>query len=160
VSQICFNLIKRNIPVKLFTTQKKDLNSINDVVNTITKQIADSGRSLLSTVHSTTVDELMQNINSCEIIVATRFHATVLPMQLGIPVFGICYYRKSSELLDDVGLGDFHVDIDDISVELVTEKILELKDNSTYYSRIMTNAFNEYSNQLDSQYKKLIELIE
>ena len=63
------------------------------------------------------VDDLVRTIASCDAIIAARFHSVLVPLALGIPVLGLAYNPKTSELLADVGLRERCLDIDRFTVE-------------------------------------------
>lgn len=63
------------------------------------------------------VDDVVRTIASCDAIVAARFHSVLIPLALGIPVVGLAYSPKTSELLADVGLPERSLDIDSFTVE-------------------------------------------
>ena len=63
------------------------------------------------------VDDLVRTIASCDAVVAARFHSVLIPVVLGIPVLGLAYNPKTSELLADVGLDGHCLDIDTFEVE-------------------------------------------
>ena len=65
--------------------------------------------------------QLLTAIATGDIIVAKRFHGTVLPLRLDKPVPGIYYCRKAAEHLNEVGLQGYHVDIDDFRVRILIQ---------------------------------------
>ena len=105
-----------------------------------------------------TVSELMQTIDSCDVIFATRFHAIVLPLKHNIPVIGICYYRKSSELLNEVGLGDFHVPIDNFTSNELINKFTKLMQIDTEARKSIASVYSDYETELDEQYESLSKI--
>ena len=107
---------------------------------------------------SRTVSELMETISKSDCVVATRFHATVLPLQLGIPVLGICYYRKAAELLTDVGLGDYYVNIDDFDGEGLLNKYNALSEHISSGSLKISEEHSRYIQSLDEQYRTIAAL--
>jgi polysaccharide pyruvyl transferase WcaK-like protein len=63
------------------------------------------------------VDDLVRTIAGCDAVIAARFHSVLVPIALGIPVLGLAYNPKTSELLADVGLRERCLDIDGFAVE-------------------------------------------
>ena len=161
MTEVCDQLIQKGYRVKLFGTQKSDVNVITDIMG-----LLDSGKFKISaeqlaeieTVMDQTVPELMQTISSCDVIFATRFHATVLPLKLNIPVLGICYYRKSSELLDEVGLGDYHVPIDNFTGNELISKFTKLMQADSEARKSIAAVYSSYEDELDEQYESLANI--
>lgn len=69
----------------------------------------------------------MALVASCDVVVAARFHSVLIPLLLGIPVLGLAYNPKTTELLAAIGRGEQCLDIDTFEVaELIDafEKLL------------------------------------
>ena len=63
------------------------------------------------------VDDLVSAIARCDVVVAARFHAALVPLALGVPVLGLAYNPKTTELFADYGLGERCLDIDEFAPE-------------------------------------------
>jgi polysaccharide pyruvyl transferase WcaK-like protein len=160
IALTCVEILKHGHLLKLFSTQTRDGDVITDVINILLKNDQYSTwKDNINVVVDNTIDDLMKTIGCCNIIIATRFHATILPLQLNIPVLGICYYRKSSELLDDVGLENYHVDIDDFTADDLIKKLFELIKNHDVLSRNISLSYDKYKKDLAQQYGLLINMI-
>jgi polysaccharide pyruvyl transferase WcaK-like protein len=101
---------------------------------------------------STTVEEYFENASKADIIIATRFHATVLALLLARPVIGLCYYRKSADLLARFGLHEHAFDIDTFSVDDVINGIDKLTDEYDSTVGRIVQRVEIYREQLQSQY--------
>jgi len=160
MAKFTISLIDQGYHVVLFNTQKRDLDSIEDIRNkiqTIDPSYLESERFSIS--KHELVNELLQTLSSSDIVVATRFHATVLPLRLGKPTFGISYHRKANELLEDVGLKDCYVNIDNFSYEELSEKFSAFLNNTEQHSNSIGNKFTQYKQQLDEQWQAISELL-
>jgi colanic acid/amylovoran biosynthesis protein len=58
--------------------------------------------------------EFRSLLASFDLAVATRMHAGIQALNVGVPVLPIAYEFKTHEVMTDLGLGDFVVDIEDI----------------------------------------------
>jgi len=76
------------------------------------------------------VDELLLQLSSVDIVVSSRFHNLVLALILKKPVFAISYQEKFQPLMEGVGLGEFYHDIDHIDVDELIGKVSILKENA------------------------------
>lgn len=66
--------------------------------------------------------QMLQVIAQSELMVATRFHGTVIGWTLGVPVYSIAYSNKTINLMEDCGTKNGYIriqDIDTLSVERV-----------------------------------------
>ena len=160
VATLCTHILERGCQLKLFTTQARDADVIVDIVNVLQQSPAfDEWQARLQIINDESVNQLMETIASADIIVATRFHATVLPLQLDKPVMGICYYRKAAELLNDVGLQDYHVDIDDFSAEILIQMLESMISNRQQLTDTVSQRYAKYTHALDEQYQQLTALV-
>lgn len=151
-------LVQARFPVFFFATQPSDNPVIDDVLARIDKEaLSLMGNPVRRT--SETVEEMMAVFGSADIIVATRYHGTVLALHAGRPVLGICYYRKTREVLQDFGQETYAVDIDELSYEdlwrrfeLLASKRLEEADTIRRRSELATA-------RLAEQYDRVLKLI-
>ncbi|MAI32193.1 MAG: hypothetical protein CMM07_11060 [Rhodopirellula sp.] len=152
LARLCECVVQEGAHLTLFSTQLKDEAVIDDVIEAMEV----SARPSIAC--SRTVAELMETLSQSDCVVATRFHATVLPLQLGIPVLGICYYRKAAELLVDVGLGDYFVNIDDFDGETLRNKYKALTERISSGSLTLSEEHSRYIQALEEQYRTIAAL--
>tara|TARA_B100002003_G_scaffold182052_2_gene170273 strand:- start:15684 stop:17024 length:1341 start_codon:yes stop_codon:yes gene_type:complete len=152
LARLCEHIVQEGAHLTLFSTQLKDEDVIDDVIEAMGVAAPPS------IARSRTVAELMETLSQSDCVVATRFHATVLPLQLGIPVLGICYYRKAAELLVDVGLGDYFVNIDDFDDETLRQKYKALTTRISSGSLTLSEEHSRYIQALDEQYRNIAAL--
>jgi polysaccharide pyruvyl transferase WcaK-like protein len=146
----------RGYTVNFFNHHPKDLLVIEDLRERLQKI---SGVNIDNLKKNETVQDLITTISGADIVVATRFHATVLPLRLGKPVLGICYHRKSKELLEDVGLGSYYVDISDFTSEELCTKFDCLMENIDKAKKDVESHYSRYTELMDEQWDRLVELI-
>jgi polysaccharide pyruvyl transferase WcaK-like protein len=107
-------LLEQGHTVRLFSSQ-----TVADplVAADVRRVLAERGRSDLARLEDASdrirsVPELLAAIRDCDYVVAARFHAVLLALALEVPVLGLAYHAKTSELLADAEhLGRF-LDID------------------------------------------------
>lgn len=56
-------------------------------------------------------------MSALDVIVAARYHNLIFGLLAGRPVIGIEYAEKTRSLLQEVGLGDFVVKIEDVELQ-------------------------------------------
>lgn len=151
-------LLREGFPVFFFTTHPSDNQVIDDVLAAIDSELlaVNGGPARKS---SQTVDEVMSVFASADLVVATRYHGTVLALRAGRPVLGVCYYRKTREALQEMRQEAYAVDVDEIDHEdlwrrfelLVTRRA---KEADTI--RRMSEAANA---RLDEQYDTVLKIV-
>jgi polysaccharide pyruvyl transferase WcaK-like protein len=102
-------LLEEGHHVSFFATQFPDASVARDAIGVAIEGEAARG---LAVDVPTTVQELMGVLQRADVVIATRFHGILLALLAGRPTVGICYYRKSRELLNEAGMSDYAFDID------------------------------------------------
>jgi len=121
-------LLENGYRVRLFSSQTRaDRRVADDLVH-----LLEDGRQLDPHRFYSAIDEidgaedLVGVIAGCDLVVAGRYHSVLLPLLLDIPVLGLAYNPKTSELLIDAGYPERCLDIDTFSVEGLIEAFREL----------------------------------
>lgn len=136
-----------------FPTMKKDENVINDVIDYlgVSSEVRDT-----MCMNCGTVEELMSVILSADIIVPTRFHGTVLSFLAGKPVVGVCYHRKTHDLLLQMGQGDYSVRLDELDLDDLKRKFDLLTNNYQAEKAKIEDIRDRYGFELEQQYSFLV----
>jgi hypothetical protein len=74
------------------------------------------------------VEDLISQLASTEIVVSPRFHNLLLAILLNKPVVSISYDVKNDCLLDAVGLGSYTQPIEDLDVDRLIAQFTELRN--------------------------------
>jgi polysaccharide pyruvyl transferase WcaK-like protein len=62
-----------------------------------------------------TLEELRAGTVRCRAFIGTRYHSVLLSVQNGIPVLGISYAHKTQRFMEENGLGEYVVRVEDVS---------------------------------------------
>jgi polysaccharide pyruvyl transferase WcaK-like protein len=155
IAEFIEKLTELHHPVFFFNTMVKDLNVAHDIQNRLPEEI----KSRISIKEAHSVKELMHIIDTADIIISTRFHGAVLSFLAEKPLLGICYYRKTRDIMHEMGQEKYAVDLEKFTVDQLLDLFDKLKQN--YYTEklkiIKKNL--EYRNQLKEQYLSLKNLI-
>lgn len=111
-------LLKQGFEVQLFSSQRgADRRVADDLLCNLELTAAERERlgSLLDEIVS--VDDLLRALSSFDVVVAGRYHSVLLPLLLDIPVVGLAYNPKTSELLAAVGAPERCLDADAFTFE-------------------------------------------
>jgi polysaccharide pyruvyl transferase WcaK-like protein len=111
-------LWREGYPVFFFSTMPKDENVIQDVMAFLDEDIKQKTNAADVVKSSRSVYELMKTLLGADIVVATRFHGIVLSLVAEKPVIGICYYRKSGDLLEKYGQQFYGVPLEHLMLQI------------------------------------------
>jgi polysaccharide pyruvyl transferase WcaK-like protein len=154
LARVCKGLTAAGHEVSFFATQFPDANVARDVA--IEAGGADARHVRIST--PSTVQELLTVLRQADIVVATRFHGILLSLLMARPTVGICYYRKSRELLTEAGLASYAFDIDDFEAAALESAVKRLIDAGDAVPRSVALHTQAYRNALEDQYRTLFDL--
>lgn len=111
ISEVIKEYIYRGYSVVLssFCKIEGDENAINKILN----HLSSYSREYISTFNydGTNAEEILKAIASSEGIIATRFHAAILGIAAGRPVFPIVYSDKMIHVLEDMNFQSEYADI-------------------------------------------------
>jgi len=158
LAALAVHIIGKGFNVKLFNSHSSDLVVMEELMARL-KTMPGSDPSRIDMIHNQSVQDIVDTIDRAEIIVGTRFHVTVLPLRLGKPVLGICYQRKSKELLGDVGLEAYSVDINAFTSDELCDKFDKLVENLDLVNRDVATRYERYVDLMDEQWDRLAHMI-
>jgi polysaccharide pyruvyl transferase WcaK-like protein len=105
------------------------------------------------------LDTLISAIAEMDAVVATRYHGIVFALQLNKPVVGISYDPKTSDLMRDMGLGDYVLDIDGLKFEALVNSFELLQNNMGQVEQTILEATAAYAARLAEQYDRVLSLV-
>ena len=99
IAQIVDDCVFKGIPVKLisFCEDEGDKKAIQEITNRCKTNRAEICE------YNGDIDAILDEINECEYVVASRFHAMIIGWCLSKKVFPIIYSDKQTNVIDDVG---------------------------------------------------------
>jgi polysaccharide pyruvyl transferase WcaK-like protein len=150
-------LLDRGHRVVLFPTQiHADPLVIRDIELAIKRlgPVIGDGRLLLPEVE--TVEELAAALSLTDVVLASRFHGVIFSLLLDIPVFALSYYRKTDELMQSLGLGDYVLSIRDADTERLVARFPPLERNLAPVRDQISEQRREYVRALHVQYDELL----
>jgi polysaccharide pyruvyl transferase WcaK-like protein len=154
-------LIQRGHSVLFFPTQlRADPPAIEDVRKLMTRSsIADVEKHIITCpVHS--FDELTSAISTTDMIVATRFHGVVLSFILNKPVLGIAYADKTNDLMEQLGQGEFALDIMNLELRSLQGRFIALETQKPTIKKRLAQRIPALVQALDAQYDQVLGLLE
>lgn len=152
-------LIERGYKVHLFPTQ---LNLDPKVIDDI-KQVMEQNSSIELAEHFVdkpvrSLDELISAISAMELVVATRYHGTVLAYALNKPVLGIAYQAKTADLMRRIEQQEYILDIHDLKLEQMKKRFISLESSGDESVEAIKRNLSAWRKTLDGQYEQVLNL--
>ena len=142
--------------VVLFSMQPGDEWVADDILEQIGSDVIATGRITLAKTRS--LDAVQDILARSDLSVASRFHGILHSMHVGTPVLGICYYRKSRELMKSAGMDEFAVDADRIDVEDLVSRLRRLDSRSAAVRDKLAKVSRANQALLEQQYRDLLRI--
>jgi len=152
-------LITHDYQLFFFPTMWRDDDVIIDVMNAMDPELRAKMDKSTTIRDSEEVDGLLSIMQEADIIVATRFHGTVLALLSETPVLGVSYYRKNSDLMNNMGQGDYNENFETLDIDALWNKFLDLEAKRPNQKEkiIVTNKI--YRNLIEEQWDNITGLI-
>jgi polysaccharide pyruvyl transferase WcaK-like protein len=145
-------LLEQGHRVELFGTQPAD----EWVAEDLMARIARGPETALSLVTVRTLEDLARVMRHADVVVATRFHGILLALRMARPVLGVCYYRKSRELMRAVGLERYAFDLDRVTATQLEEAFAALVAESSHVERQVLAALPARAEALAEQFRTVL----
>ena len=101
------------------------------------------------------VSDLLSGMSGMDYVVTCRFHGVVFAHLLNKPVLAIAHHRKVVDLMADLELESYCLNIQDLDVNLLTEKFASMVDNAEDIKRRMAASLIRNRWKINSQFDEL-----
>jgi polysaccharide pyruvyl transferase WcaK-like protein len=107
---------------------------------------------------ASSVDELLPQLASADVVASSRFHNLLLALMLRKPVVAISYSEKFAPLMSGVGLAEFCQDIECIDIGKLIGDVARLQENARSFKPQIARETEAYRLALDEQYRQIFKL--
>ena len=105
------------------------------------------------------VEELLSQIVSTDIVVATRFHNVLLALLCNKPAISISFHHKCESLMSAMGLSQYCLDIRNWDTDQLIEKFCDLEKNAEKIKPIIRERAKAFREALDEQYQYIFDVV-
>ena len=106
---------------------------------------------------ASSVDELLSQLASVDVVVSSRYHNVLLGLVLGKPAIAVSYHEKFQPLMDGLGLQEFCMDIEQFDVEELIKKVFKLIEDAPVIRSQTASKTESYRAALDEQYIRIFK---
>lgn len=122
IKNVCVEYLRRGYAVVLASFCKTE--GDEDVIETLNCELHSRRENQLCSMYynGSNWADMLESLAESEYVVASRFHAAILAINAGKPVFPIVYSDKTTHVLTDIGFDGKYADLrkkEDISFEIV-----------------------------------------
>jgi polysaccharide pyruvyl transferase WcaK-like protein len=105
------------------------------------------------------VADFIAQVRGANIVIASRLHGAILSLVTGVPVVAISPIRKVTQLMDDVGLADYTVELQNFSSAGLIECIRSALDQRPGLQRQVTERVQTFCRALAQTYDDVLALV-
>jgi polysaccharide pyruvyl transferase WcaK-like protein len=154
-------LLESGYGVRFFATQLLvDHGVIGEIRGLMRQGVAATGPERVVADRIASFDDLVSVIDSLDVVVATRYHGTLIALIRHKPVLCIAYQRKSAELMTQVGQAEYGVDIGRVTLETLRERFLALEGRGVEFAEAVRRRLPAIRRALETQYDRAFALID
>jgi polysaccharide pyruvyl transferase WcaK-like protein len=152
-------LVDKGRPVQLLTTDVHDEPIMREVINDLRARRPELEPSQAIAEPVSSLDELMRQIASVDIVVASRFHNVLCALKLAKPTLSVGYATKFEMLMTEMGLAEFCQSARSLDSNRLIEQFTELESRSAQLRQTMTERAAAYEQLLNYQFATLSALL-
>jgi polysaccharide pyruvyl transferase WcaK-like protein len=101
---------------------------------------------------ASSVEQLLSQLATTDIVVAPRFHNILLALMLNKPVIALSYNEKNDSLMAGVGLAEYCQPLDHLDVDRLIQQFVKIEKNANNIRPYVKQKTEEYRRALDEQY--------
>jgi polysaccharide pyruvyl transferase WcaK-like protein len=145
-------LLIRNYDVRLLIGDVYDIPVTRQFTELLTHNGLVGTRGRLFNEPAASVDQLLSQLASTDLVVATRFHNVLLSLLLEKPVIGITFHHKILSLMTQMGLAEYCLDMSTLDAERLIQQFCKLENNADKVKSLIRQKTKEFREALDQQY--------
>jgi polysaccharide pyruvyl transferase WcaK-like protein len=126
---------------------------IGDLRALVRKRLEPGAEERVSYHEMGSLDDLLLQLSSADLVVATRFHNVLTSLLVHKPVIAISFHHKCSSLMSCMGLSDYCLDINRINPDQLVAKFEALEQHGEELERAIRLRVEEAQAALEEQYE-------
>jgi polysaccharide pyruvyl transferase WcaK-like protein len=103
------------------------------------------------------VEQLLSQLASTDLVVATRFHNVLMALLLYKPVISISFHHKCASLMSEMGLAEYCHDINHMNADRLIEQFQDVERNAEKLKPLIRQKVEQSRKALDEQYSLIFK---
>jgi polysaccharide pyruvyl transferase WcaK-like protein len=148
-------LVDNSHPIRLLTGDQGDERVVQEIIADLRARRPDLDPLWVIAEPVSSLDELMRQMASVDIVVAMRYHNVVCALKLAKPTLCIGYAAKHDVLMADMGLSEFCQSGKSLDFDLLIEQFTELERRSAQLRQTIIERNATKARLVDQQFAEL-----
>lgn len=149
----------RGFAVRLMLGQDNDHVAVVDLTARLRLSLSEAQLARVLYEPSSSLHDVMAQMQATDVIVATRFHNVVCALRVGMPLISLGYLEKHDVLAADVGLADYCTDVEQFEVEWLISRLERLLEEREARAAQVRATVERYLDELSAQETMLVERV-
>ncbi len=145
-------LLHQGYSVRLVVGEDGDSKAVERLASLVTSEVDSGAAGRLVATRIRSLETLLEEISSTDILVGTRFHNMVYGILLGKPVISVGYASRNAALLADAGLGKYCQNIEQLELQTLVDHFTEVRQGWTQLAGLVDQARRNYRERLEEQF--------
>lgn len=151
LTEFVAHTIARGFAVRLILGQGNDEVAVVDMLNQLRGQLSDADLARIVYRRSSSLHDVMAQMQATDVVVATRFHNVVCALRLGLPVISLGYLEKHDALAADTGLAAYCTSVETFSVEWLNSRLQDILEERQLRAQRVRETVLRYRQELANQ---------
>jgi polysaccharide pyruvyl transferase WcaK-like protein len=139
------------------TTQWADRVPARDIVDGLGGLFGPDVLERVTTPEVHTLEDLWTVLSAVDWVVASRYHGVATALLMRKPVVGIAYEQKTSDLMANLGLGDYSIPIDEIDGTSLAALLDDVQRNDAAIREALDARARTGQAAVHAQYEQVLE---
>jgi|WetSurMetagenome_2_1015567.scaffolds.fasta_scaffold13629_4 polysaccharide pyruvyl transferase WcaK-like protein len=151
-------LLQEGYTVVFFPSQTKmDTPIIKDIRKHVHDHLGPEPEDKIIEGPISTVNDLMSQILDTDIVIASRLHGVLLSHLVHKPVLAISYEKKIDTHMDDMGMSEFCLNLNQVSLPILKTRFQQLESSRDIVAGQLADKISSYQKALQEQYDRLFQ---
>ncbi|WFP62625.1 MULTISPECIES: polysaccharide pyruvyl transferase family protein [unclassified Mesorhizobium] len=143
--------VTKGFAVRLILGQDNDEVAVIDVLERLRGRLSGVDLARVFYDRSASLHDVMAQMKTTDVVVATRFHNVVCSLRVGLPVISLGYLEKHDALAADTGLSAFCTSVESFSVEWLEDRLETLLAEREVRAKQVRDTVSRYRQELMDQ---------
>ncbi len=142
--------------VKLLIGDVGDRSVTAGLYQRLQERLSCDDASHVSNPHVASVRQLLAEIASTDVVVASRFHNLLFGFLLNKPALAISFHSKCFSLMDAMGMSEYSLSINNLRADELIAKFHKMRERESLLKSAIQEKAEDYRKELDEQYQIVV----
>jgi polysaccharide pyruvyl transferase WcaK-like protein len=154
----CTSLIRGGARLRLAYSQVRDDRPVTHAIHAeILTRVGEAAD--VSVIETSTVPAFVAAASGASVVIASRLHALILAASIGTPIVAVAYGRKVKQLMRELGMEQFSIDLSPIDHRALEETARRAWNERNRTRAQLDSIVQEYQSSLSTEYEALVDLV-